>query len=240
MIIDIHCHILPGVDDGARDERSTKKMLKIAAEEGIDAIVATPHFFYGADNEKAREIQARYRKVEKWWKAQGSGKKLYLGNELYYGEGIVDALNQGLALTMNGTRYVLVEFPEYAEFHNIRTAVQKLLYAGYIPILAHIERYEHMQKRANIRELAEMGACMQSNVSAVLGERGFRTKRFLLRLMKDNLLHFVGTDAHGTWQRKPQMQRCIQYLEKKLGITTAHRILEENPEKMLKGEIING
>lgn len=240
MIIDIHCHILPGVDDGARDERSTMRMLKIAKEEGIDAIVATPHYFCGMDKKQVQEFQIRFLETAKWWKQFGAKRKMYLGSELFYGEELVDELNQGQALTMNGTRYVLVEFPEYVEFPNIQKAVQKLRYGGYIPIIAHIERYDHLQKKANIQELVDMGAYMQSNVSAILGEQGYRKKWFLLSLMKHQLLHFVGTDAHGAWHRRPQMQECVRYMEKKLGTARVRQILEENPKKMLKGEKIYG
>lgn len=240
MVIDVHCHILPDIDDGAKNERITKRMLMTAYEEGIEGIVATSHFFCGSDSKRVQRTQLRYQEVRKWWKKLNPENELYLGNELYYGEGIVDALEQGLALTMNGTRYVLVEFPVYAEFSTIRTAVQKLMYAGYVPILAHIERYECLKKKAEVQELAEMGAYMQTNASAVLGDLGFRKKHFLLMLMKNRLIHFIGTDAHGSRKRKPQIRQCRQYLEKKLGEAAAYRLLEENPEKMLKGETIDG
>ena len=240
MIIDIHCHILPGVDDGARDARSTIRMLKIAKEEGIGAIIATPHYFCGMEKEKVQQIQTKFSAVSEWWKQLDPEGELYLGSELFYGEGLVDELNQGYAPTMNGTKYVLVEFPEYVEFPNIQNAIRKLRYGGYIPIIAHIERYDHLQKQANIQELVDMGAYMQSNASAILGRLGYRTKRFLLKLMKCQLLHFVGTDAHGAWQRRPQMLECVEYMEKKLGMARAHQILEENPKKMLKGERIYG
>ena len=141
MIFDIHCHILPSVDDGARNESSTDRMLRIAASEGIDVIVATPHFSYDREKEEVEMIKRKYAEVRALWKKRGADKEMYLGNELFYSEGVIEALQDGRALTMNGTRYVLVEFPMYAEFSNIQKAIQKLQYAGYIPIIAHVERY---------------------------------------------------------------------------------------------------
>ncbi len=238
MIFDIHCHILPEVDDGARNRESTARMLKLAGEEGIDAIVATPHFSCDTEAVSVQELKKKYYEVQRHWKRMGRQKELYLGNELYYSEGVVEALEQGLALTMNGTAYVLVEFAEYSAFSDIRRAIQKLLYAGYIPIIAHMERYEQLQKKERVLELVEMGAYIQSNTAAIMGEYGFGRKRFLLKLLREGLIHFVATDAHGTTQRKPQMRECIIYLEKKLGAKMAHEILEDNPKKMLSGRKI--
>lgn len=240
MIFDIHCHILPSVDDGARNEDSTKRMLKIAAKEGTSAIVATPHFACGRSEEKQGEILEKYQMVSAWWKEYSSKKELYLGNELFYGEGIVEALQSGKALTMNGTRYVLVEFPTYVDFLSLKRGVQTLLYAGYIPIIAHIERYENLNKKDKVQELVDMGAYIQVNASAILGKHGFMTKLFVMKLLKESLVHFVATDAHGSRERAPELRECAIYLKKKLGTAKARQILEKHPMQMLKGEELNG
>ena len=152
MIFDIHCHILPNVDDGAKDGKTTKRMLQRAVEEGIDAIVATPHYSCEMEDEEIEQIRQKFLMIQKWWKEKEPDKELYLGSELYYSEGLIAALERGAALTMNGTRYILVEFPIYLNFQNIKKAVQKLLYAGYIPIIAHVERYERMKKLEMVSE----------------------------------------------------------------------------------------
>lgn len=239
-MIDIHCHILPLVDDGAKNFMSAKKMLRIASDEGIDIIVATPHFSSGMDDDKQEKVRMAYQHMCEWCQKKDLGVELYLGNELFYSESIIEELNAGHAFTMNGTRYVLVEFPIYIDFSYIKRAVQKLRYAGYIPILAHIERYECLDKKEKIQELVEQGAYVQVNASAVCGKHGFFKKRFLLQLMKRDLVHFVGTDAHNTHKRKPELYKCAVYLEKKLGVTKTQQILEENPQKMLKGEELDG
>ena len=240
MIFDIHCHILPGVDDGARSEDSTKRMLKIAAKEGTGAIVATPHFTCGMREGNKQDIVQKYKMVSEWWREYSPKKQFFLGNELFYSEGIVEALRQGDALTMNGTKYVLVEFPTYIDFRSLKKGVQTLLYAGYYPIIAHIERYECMGKKENVQELIDIGAYMQVNASAVLGKHGFLKKLYVMKLLRQSLVHFVATDAHGASRRAPEMRECAIYLKKKLGGEMARQILERNPMKMLKGEELNG
>lgn len=240
MIFDIHCHILPAVDDGARNESSTDRMLRIASSEGINVIVATPHFAYGREKEEVEEIKRKYAEVRTWWKKRGPDKEMYLGNELFYSEGVIEALEAGQALTMNGTKYVLVEFPIYAEFSCVQKAIQKLQYAGYIPIIAHVERYEHLRKKGVMQELVHMGAYMQVNASAILGKHGMITKYYVMQMIKQGLIHFVATDAHGSRERRPEMQQCVAYLEKKLGVSKTHQLLQENPMRMLKGEELDG
>ena len=240
MIFDIHCHILPNVDDGAKDGKTTKRMLQRAVEEGIDAIVATPHYSCEMEDEEIEQVRQKFLMIQKWWKEKEPDKELYLGSELYYSEGLIAALERGAALTMNGTRYILVEFPIYLNFQNIKKAVQKLLYAGYIPIIAHVERYERMKKLEMVSELVDMGALIQVNVSSVIGRNGFKDKFYVMKLIKKHVVHFVGTDAHDTEVRKIRMQACLQYLEKKLGKEKAAQILEENPRRMLEGDELNG
>lgn len=240
MIIDMHCHILPGIDDGARDEGSMERMFRIADAEGIEAIVATPHYTLGEDEKRVEAIKTKYALARKTWKKRGSQKELYLGNELLWEDGIVEALESGNALTMNGTSYVLVEFLPDAGYEYIENAIRKLQYAGYLPIIAHVERYEQLQNRKSLQKLVDMGAYLQVNVSTILGKHGFLLKWRMTQYLKGGLIHFVGTDAHNSKTRRPELKQCAQYLEKKLGVVKTRRILEKNPMKMLEGERLNG
>lgn len=239
MVIDIHCHILPNVDDGARSDKIMFQMLHMAAEEEIDAIVATPHFICGAKKGIEEEIKKKYEAACRWLQEMYPDKQLFLGSEIYYSDGVVEALEQGLAFTMNGTRYILIEFPGYVEFGYVRKAIQQLLYAGYMPVIAHVERYKHL-KRGHVKELVDMGAYIQVNTSSIIGKQGFREKLYVYGLLRKRLVHFIGTDAHGLRERRPDMKKCRCYLEKKIGKAEANRILSENPTKMLRGEKIDG
>ena len=157
-LIDIHTHILYGVDDGAKDINDSMGLLDEEREQGVDQVILTPHYgpkFGHPDTEVLREkFEAIREKAYKYYPEI----QLYLGSELYYQQGTVSDLKQGKALTMNGTRYVLVEFATSDAYSHIYRAVQDFVYAGYIPILAHVERYKavfgHVDK---IVELIETG-----------------------------------------------------------------------------------
>ena len=164
--------------------------------------------------------------------------KLYLGEELYYDSKMVQRLREGRALTLNGTQYVLAEFPVYVDYPYIRQAVQDLWAAGYLPVLAHIERYEALKKMDRVEELVELGAYIQVNAESVIGKAGFRTKHYLMKLIKKDLVHFVGTDAHNISSRPPQMKACAAYLKKKAGAEKAQMLCSRNAKKILKGEKI--
>lgn len=240
MIFDVHCHILPGVDDGARDEGSTERMLNIARENGIDGIIATPHFEYGQEKETLEGIKKKYSKVRDLWKEMGPDKELFLGHEVFYSEGVVDSLKSGVAMTMNDTRYVLIEFRVDVGHSYALRAIQKLRYAGYYPIIAHVERYPKLRSGKTLQELIEKGAHLQVNASTLCGEHGFIEKYRMMRLVKLGLIDFVATDAHDSRARRPKLKECMEILKKQLGEEKVRLIFEENPIRMLRGEELNG
>lgn len=240
MICDMHCHILPGVDDGARNEGSTERMLNIACEEGIDYIVATPHFEYGREKETFEELKRKYWEVREQWKAMGPKKELFLGNEVFYSEGVVESLNSRMALTVNGTKYVLVEFGVDVGSEYVKMAIQKLGYAGYRPIIAHVERYSKLRNIKTLQKLIDMGAYLQVNAKTLCGEYGFLEKRRMMGMVKNGMIHFIATDAHDSRSRSPKLKECMTLLKKELGEEKVEQIFEKNPLRMLKGEELDG
>jgi len=146
VVVDIHSHILPGIDDGAKNMQETIEMIDIAVEEGIDVIIATPHYEIGIDPEFLKKYQEVYNDVLQYIESHEIPLQLYQGNEIYYSESIPELLQSGNIHTMNGSRYVLVEFLPSVEYSSMERAFRKLLYAGYWPILAHTERYMALQK----------------------------------------------------------------------------------------------
>lgn len=240
MIYDMHCHLLPRVDDGSEDMEQTKEMLRMADLEGIDIIVATPHFHCGGSEPDAEKLKEKYHFVRNAWKEYGEGKELLLGSELFFSDGLTDALQEGRALTLHGTRYILVEFPTYVDFPYLLRAVQSLRYAGYRPIVAHVERFGQVTKPIQFQELRDAGAHLQVNVSTVLGQHGRRVRHRMIKLLKSGLIEFVGSDAHDTKERRPVMRECRQYLNKKLGAAQTRQILEKNPGAIFRGEKLHG
>ena len=140
--IDIHCHVLPGVDDGSSNMDETVEMLKIAASQGISDMIVTPHYKQGRVGTPKEVIDRMITEVEKYAALSGISIKLHPGTEIFYNSSLEEKLESGWLATMNGTEHVLVEFSPSDNFQYIRNAIDDLMGLGYRPILAHVERYQ--------------------------------------------------------------------------------------------------
>lgn len=233
--IDIHSHILPGMDDGSQDMEETLEMLRIAQEEGITHIIATPHYKSGRFRADAANLRNVLDEVRQRAREQGIHIKLYAGNEIYYHSDLEERLESGRLCTMNGTDYVLVEFSPFEDYLYIRNAVYNLLGMGYVPILAHVERYACLcKKREHVRELKSMGCAIQVNAGSIIGDTGWKAARFVKRLLKEELVDYLGTDAHDSnGRRRPAMAKCAAYLKHKCSRTYADALLYGNATENL-------
>ncbi len=236
---DIHCHIVYGVDDGSKTLEQSLNMLKIAYEEGIRNIIFTPHYhkgYYKADRNLVKEHFSVLRhEVAKNFPTMS----LYLGNEIYFAEDSLDDLEKNLIFTLADSRYVLLEFSTSVEFSYIKKAVRGALQYGYIPIVAHVERYSCLLEDVSlVEELTEQGAYIQVNASSVIGENGRKTKSFVKKLLKYQWVSFIATDAHRDDKRAPRLRECVEYIEKKYGAAYTNKIFCENPECIIKNQYI--
>jgi protein-tyrosine phosphatase len=238
--IDIHSHILPAVDDGSVSLMQTRNMLKIAYEEGIHYIIATPHYGVGCRNPEKEELKKKLDLVQ-----QEAGKidpsyRVELGNELYYSEDIIEHLRKEKAFTLAGTRYVLVEFAKEDDYLTIKTGIHRLLIYGYLPILAHVESYESLyQNYEGIYDIIRLGGYMQMNIGSLTETRPNKRTVFCRKLLEYELIHILGTDSHSDYlHRAPRMREGITYLRKKYGEELLNRILLENTGKLLKNQYI--
>ena len=233
--IDMHCHILPGVDDGSRDMDETRAMLRIAYEEGIRAIIATPHHHPRRGKEPPAVLKEQLKLVREEAAKIDEKFRVYLGNEIFFGQDIPDLLKQKKVLTMNGREYVLVEFSPTDDFAYIKQAIQRLQMTGYRVILAHIERYDCIAEDVDLaEELYDMGTLIQVNAASITGENGRRTKRFVKQILKQEMVFCVGTDAHSSRHRAPRMEKAAAYVRKKYGEEYAGRIFYSNALQMLR------
>lgn len=236
---DVHCHILYGVDDGAKDKEQTARMLEIAYSEGIRSIILTPHYRRAYDEEEKEIIEKRFGKLKAYVEQKYSDMSLHMGNEIFFYNGVEKDLLLGNAYTMAGGRYVLLEFMPGAPYSYVRGAVATMLRNDYIPILAHVERYECFLKDFDkVWEIKERGALLQVNANSIMGGHGGKEKRFCRKLIKYDLLNFVGTDAHRDDTRKPEIQKCVQWVIRKYGEEYARLIFESNPQKIINDEEI--
>lgn len=234
-IFDIHCHILPGVDDGSESLEETMRMLKMEYEDGVRYLIATPHYRARVFETDMARIQESFQRTSEEALKSMPDLKLYLGCEFHVNMDMTDMLKRKERPTMAGSRYVLAEFSRDSEYAYLRERTNALLSCGYRVIIAHAERCECLRKTAErVEELTEMGARIQVNAESILGEVGLGMKHFCRKLAKMDLIHYVGTDAHGVAKRVPNMGRCADYLEKKLGKDLAWQILYENPHKIIQ------
>lgn len=233
--IDMHCHILPGVDDGAKDIDEMKQMLRIAYEEGIRCIIATPHHHPRRGRENPKILRRQAKLLREAAHEIDDHFRIYLGTEIFFGQDIVDKLEAGRVLTMNGRDYVLVEFTPTDTFTYIRQSLQQLQLGGYEVILAHVERYNCIVKESELADqLCEMGIRLQVNADSIIGESGREVKKFVKYLMDSDLLFCVGTDAHSSRHRAPRMKKAAGYVKKKYGEEYMRRIFFSNAKIMLK------
>ena len=232
MLVDIHCHILPGVDDGATDMETSKAMIREAYKQGVRYMIATPHYRPEMFEPSMSKVISVYRKMRTY--AAKIGIDLRLGCEYYRNDQIIYHLDNKLRPTMLGGKYVLTEFSTNDSFITIRNCNYELIVRGYHPIIAHVERYFCCQEPERIQELKKLGAQIQINADSVLGYEGHTIKKFCAGLMKDDLVDFIGSDAHNLEGRKMNLGKCATYVRKKMGQDYAEEIFVDNPRRIWK------
>lgn len=235
--IDIHNHILPAVDDGAVSLQQAKRMLQIAFEEGIHLIIATPHYGAGCINMEKEILFRKLELVQKEAELIHPDFQIEIGNELFYSEDITEHLRKKKAMTLAGTRYVLVEFARSDDFQTIRSGLHRLLIYGYLPVLAHVERYECLfENYEGIYDLIQLGAYMQMNISGILPEN--HSANFCRHLLEYELIHLLGTDSHSDSVRAPKISESYNSIRKRFGERIMYKLMFENAVKLLKNQYI--
>ena len=221
--VDFHSHILPGIDDGSKTVEMSLAMLKTMAEQGVGKVVATPHFY--ADTETPDIFLARRSKAMGELKSALTDDRLpdiYLGAEVAYFPGISHCKELS-RLTISGTKLVLIEMP-FSRWP--QSVIDELLLVktslGLSPIVAHIERYIN-QKSDTLTYLAESGILLQSNASHFLT---FGTRGRALTLLRRDLIHLLGSDAHNIDSRRPNLGDAVSYITKKLGTSELDRLFK--------------
>ena len=237
--IDIHNHILPGLDDGAASRKESLKMLRMAAADGITDLIATPHFHYRRGHAAPEKIQNTLALMQEMANEEGIPVRLYAGNELYYSHDLIEKVKAKEALTLADSDYVLLEFSPETEQRKIQNAVYEFLSEGYLPIIAHMERYQAFYKQQNFAEnILSMGAYFQVNAGSITGDAGWEIKRFTRKMLKQGMIQFVATDAHDVQKRTPSMEKASTWIEKKIGESELREYLCDNPLKILQNKAL--
>lgn len=234
-MIDIHSHILWEIDDGAKKLNISIEMAKLAVDNNITSIIATPHF--KSSSETLLDPQVVIEKVEelnKKLKEENIKLKVYTGMEIYAANDILELLEQKKALTLANSRYILLEFSAIEIPYFLENLVQNLILTGYIPIIAHPERNIVIGKDINIlKRLIDMGAYTQVNKGSLIGKSRKETKKLAIRLIKEGLVHCIGTDMHNTNTRSPRLDGLIKKLRKYYTNEQINIIINENPNSII-------
>lgn len=235
-MVDIHHHLLPGLDDGPKDLETSIAMARMAAADGITHLVTTPH----ANNRYKFDPAAIAEQLSALRDALArEGVALTLGSgcdfHLSY-ENIQDAHGHPEKYSINGRGYLLVELPDFSIPKQMDEAFYELRVAGLMPILTHPERNPALQKDSSrMEEWLRQGIYVQVTTSSVLGQMGTVAERMAHRMLANRWVHFLATDAHNLKSRPPRMRAACELVAKKYDEAYAHRICVENPMAVFEG-----
>jgi Capsular polysaccharide biosynthesis protein len=201
-MLDLHCHILPGIDDGAADWETSLKMARSAADDGITGIVATPHHANGRYDNEAASVRALTAELNERLREEGIPVTVYSGQEIRVHRDFLSSLESGRLLTVADTRYILIEMPASEVPKDMYELVYELRLLGMRPIIAHPERNAGIVRvPRQLRELVEAGAYAQVTSHSLLGAFGRGIEKAAWSLCRQGLIHFVANDAHHPVQR---------------------------------------
>lgn len=240
---DIHSHILFGVDDGAASLEESLGMLALAHQEGIRTMFATPH--YGSENVGAapfNQIRANFQQLQDAAAQAFPDLRLLLGSELYcVPDKVLGRVERGEALSMAGTRYLLMEFAEWGSksesAEHICDSMIAIAQTDWLPILAHAQRYRGFDGKRHLYErMVAAEVCLQINAYDLEDTTTTWTKENTRWLVQNRLAHFIGTDAHGVVRRPPVMRSGVQYLYAHCDEAYVDALVFGNAEKLIAGE----
>lgn len=230
--IDLHTHILPAVDDGAASIDDSLEMARVAVESGVHTIVATPHS--RREGAFASEVERLVRLLQYRLRCENIPLRVVSGMEIMAEEDTPARLAEGTLLPLNGTRYALVEFRFDADPLFIAERLCAIGEARFVPLLAHPERYDCLNEDISLAaEWQRCGALLQVNKSSLFGRFGEPIQRTAIKLLLENRVTAVASDAHSPLYRTTEMQSVVQFLEQALSPARCRALLRENPARLL-------
>lgn len=238
-MIDTHAHILPAVDDGAKNIEETLEIMKEAKKAGFTDIFATSHYIPGhyEFNKVDREyiVKAIMEKARK----ENINLKIHIGAEAYISINLPELIEKNIISTLANSRYMLFELPMSSKAMNTEYIIDRIGELGLIPVIAHPERYEIVMQNPNIvSNWIERGALLQSNYGSIIKAYGAKSKETLIKLLNANAIHFLGTDTHCSGSFYTKMEEIKQAFIKEIGEERFNILSYNNPKKILENEII--
>ncbi len=240
-MLDIHCHILSNVDDGADDMRASLAMADIAQQNGTTAIIATPHsnvpgiFDVEEDYDYIKCVQT----LNETLSAEGLGIKIYPGCEIFAAGDFLKLLKSGKLLTLNNSIYPLMEFDFYEHPASVFVKLQQVVAEGFVPVVAHPERYAFVNEDVeSVKHLKNMGCLIQVNKGSVMGNFGADAHRCAHEILVGGYADFVASDAHSPFMRTTDMSKAFDTITKLYSRQYANLLFYENPLKVINNQKI--
>lgn len=239
-MIDIHCHILPGIDDGPRTMSEALAMARMAVADGIEGALCTPHWHPTIwPNEKVG-ITSAVAQLQARLAAEDIPLKVWAGSELSLDADLESCLDRGLLCTINGGSWILLELPGAYAPPGIDDYLWSIRRQGYQVVLAHPERYDYvLRDPARLHAWVEMGVAVQVTASSLLGRMGSEVASLCRTLLEHRLVHFLATDGHGPRSRRPMLKASARAAAEVVGSEDAQRLVVGHPQAVLRNEALD-
>lgn len=229
-MIDLHCHMLPGIDDGAPDLRVALAMARCAAADGITTTACTPHIYPGLYENHKDGIAAAIKALQAVLVEEGIPLQLVIGADTHLAPDLVGSIRAGRVLTLNGSRYLLLEPPHHVAPPRFDESVFNLMTAGYIPVITHPERLTWIENHYEVfGRLSRGGAWMQVTAGSLTGRFGPRPRYWAERMLDEGLVDILATDAHHIDQRPPLLAEARAAAAGRVGAEEAWHLVDTRP-----------
>ncbi|HMN20905.1 MAG TPA: capsular biosynthesis protein [Ottowia sp.] len=233
-MIDLHTHLLPGIDDGADSLETALEMARIAVQDGTTVLACTPHIYPGLYMNDAAGIGRERDKLQAALDTFGIPLRLTIGADAHLVPELLDGLQTGRVPTLAGSRYFLLEPAHHVAPPGFEQLVLEILLAGYVPVITHPERLTWIEDHyPSFVNLACQGCWLQLTAGSIVGKFGKRARYWSERLLDEGMVHIVASDAHTTGRRSPRMSDAIPVLERHVGAEETRRLLEARPQAIL-------
>ncbi len=233
-MIDIHSHVLPFVDDGSSSMEDSISLVKEAVKNGVKHLILTPHYREPYFHETG-ELKESFEKFKNEVLKNGLDINLYLGEEIFLSKDYKVLLKDGKLLTLNNTKFVLVEFGVCTDFE-MTEMIYSIVKSGFKPIVAHVERYANIDETL-ANEIKHLGGFIQVNSGAIVDALNLKTKRRVKKLFESGVVDFVASDVHCV--RKYSMKSAYDVVVKKYGKETADKVFYINAKEIIYGQTQN-
>ncbi len=229
-MIDLHCHILPGLDDGSERFEESLAMAAMAAGHGIHHIAATPHCVTGM----VREVTEGVAMLQELLKEEHIPVRLYPGMEIFGTYDTARLLREKKLLTLNGSRYPLIEFAFHTDGEEETDILQSVIDAGFTPLVAHPERYDCICHQPHlVNKWKKMGCLFQVNRGSLLGRNGYNAQQMAMALVRRGFATVIATDAHSPVVRTPRARDVYELVFQTVSPVAAEMLMNRNPEWIL-------